>query len=100
MGIAYHTLYAADGQTANVADRWYVGTVTVTYPSTTTTATGTVAVSWTEPVPMPYTVLVSPVENMTWWIAAGTRTPTGFTLSVASPITGLTGGTVEILIVS
>lgn len=98
MGIAYHNLYAADGQILNVADRAYFGTVTIVYTSTSGTATGTaVVVTWTEPVPTPYCVLVSPIEQMTWWITA--KTTLGFTFNYAG-LVSLSGGSLECLVVS
>lgn len=100
MGIAYHTLYAADGTTANVADRWYFGTVTATYASAGAGLTSTVVVTWTEPIPGPYCAVMSPVEDCTWYMTS--KTSTGFTLNVWPRLlaNALAGGTVEILIVS
>lgn len=100
MGISYHSLYAADGTTLNVADRAYFGTLTATYPAAAVGVVSTLAVTWTEPVPMPYTAVMSPVEDSTYFITA--KTTLGFTLNVAprTALLTLAGGTVEILLVS
>lgn len=98
MGVPFHTLYAADGMLPNVADRFYAGTISITYTSTSGAATGTaVVVTWTEPVPTPYTVLASPIENMVWWITA--KTTTGFTFNYQG-IVSLSGGSIECLVLS
>lgn len=101
MGIAYHTLYTPDGAGTNLFDRITLGTVTAVYPAATATgALTTIAVSWTEPVPTPYTVLMSPVEDCTYFITS--KTTVGFTLNLNSRLlTGtLTGASVECFILS
>lgn len=101
MGIAYHNLYAADGTTLNVADRAYFGTVSVTYAAAVAgAATVPVVVTWQEPIPMPYFVALSPIEDCTWFITA--KTTLGCTLNVQSRLltTTLLGGTTEMLIIS
>lgn len=100
MGIAYHTLYAVDGQTLNVADRAFFGTVTAVYASATAGLVSTVAVTWTEPVMLPYCAIMSPIEQCQYSITS--RTTTGFTLNVypGTALLALAGGSVEILIVS
>lgn len=101
MGIAYHTMYAPDGTTPNLFDRLIVGNLTAVYPAGVSTgAASTVAVTWGEPVVTPYTVLMSPVEDCTYFVTS--KTTVGFTLNVNSRLaTGtLTGASVEIFILS
>jgi hypothetical protein len=98
MGIAYHTLYSADGTILNIADRAYLGTITVVYGSSSGTAAITpVVVTWTEPIPMPYTVIASPIENATYWFTS--KTTIGFTLNAVGTAS-LVGGSMEVLIIS
>lgn len=101
MGIAYHTMYAPDGAGLNLFDRVVTGTVTAVYAAGVSTgAASTVAVTWSEPIVTPYTVLMSPVEDCTYFVTA--KTTVGFTLNVNSRLaTGtLTGASVECFILS
>lgn len=101
MGIAYHNLYVADGTGLNVADRVFLGTVTAIYAAGGGAgAASTIAVTWTEAVPVPYTAVMSPVEDCTYFISA--KTNLGFTLNVLPRLAAntLAGGTVKLLIVS
>lgn len=101
MGIAYHTIYAPDGAGLNLFDRVVAGTVTAVYPAGTSTgATSVIAVVWNEPVITPYTVLMSPVEDCTYFVTA--KTTVGCTLNLNPRLaTGtLTGASVECFILS
>ncbi len=100
MGIAYHTLYAPDGLALNLFDRANIGTVTATYGAGTTTGVATaVAVTWSEPISTPYWASDSKIEAGSSLIT--NRTSTGFTFTMTPNATAtLTGGSVEILIVS
>lgn len=101
MGISYHSLYTPDGAGVNLFDRLVAGTVTATYPSGASAGVAsTVAVTWGEPVPTPYTVLVSPVEDSTYFITS--KTATSCILNVAPRLAAstLAGGTVEVLLFS
>lgn len=101
MGIAYHTTYAPDGTALNLFDRVVLGTVTAVYGAGTTTGTPTaVAVTWAEPIPTPYAAIASPIEDAAYFISG--RTSTGFTLTATPRVlaTTLTGGSVEIVIIS
>jgi hypothetical protein len=95
MGIAYHTLYAADGLGLNVADRAYVGTVSVTYAATSGTAAATAAVTWTEPVPTPYCAVPCMKEQANFWFTS--MVSTGFTFNIAG-LASLSGATIEVAI--
>lgn len=100
MGIAYHTSYAVDGCGLNAANRVYLGSVTATYAAAAPGVASTVAVTWTEPVPISYTALMSPTEDCTYFISA--KTTVSLTLNVLPRLAAnsLVGGTVEILIIS
>lgn len=101
MGIAYHTLYAPDGAALNLFDRAILGTVTATYGAGTTTGVATaVAVTWSEPIVPTYFAAVSPIEDAAYYITG--RTTTGLTLNAVPRVlaTTLTGGSVEILLIS
>lgn len=101
MGIAYHNIYAVDGAALNVADRVFMGTVAVTYTAAAAgVATTPVVLVWQEPIPTPYHVTLSPIEDCTWFITA--KTTLGCTVNVFPRLAAnsLVGGTTEILIVS
>lgn len=100
MGIAYHNFYSPDGLGLNLFDRAIVGTATAVYPAAATSASSTIAVSWTEPVPTPYAVIMSPIEDSTYFITS--KTTVGFTLNVNARLSAstLAGGSVELFIIS
>lgn len=101
MGIAYHSIYSPDGAGLNLFDRAVVGTLTAVYTvGASAGAASTIAVAWTEPVPTPYAVVMSPVEDSTYFITA--KTTVGFTLNVAPRLAAstLAGGSVELIILS
>ncbi len=100
MGIAYHNIYAVDGAGLNDAFRIYHGTVTAVYPSAGAGIASTVVVTWTEPIPLPYTAVLSPIEDCTYFFNA--RTALGCTLNVLPRLAAnaLAGGSVEIMISS
>lgn len=101
MGIAYHSFYSPDGLGLNLFDRAVVGTITAVYPSGATSGgASTLAVTWSEPVPTPYTVLMSPIEDSTYFVTS--KTTVGFTLNVNPrlAISQVTGGSVELFILS
>lgn len=95
MGVAFHTMYAADGlENFEVFDRIFVGVMYVTYASGS--ATATVSVTWTEPVPMPYFVDFDVPENAA--VYASSRTSLGFTANIAAKTSTLAGGTLGVMI--
>lgn len=101
MGIAYHTIYSPDGAGLNLFDRVVAGTVTAVYPTGATSGGAvTLAVSWSEPVVTPYTLLMSPIEDCTYFFTS--KTAIGCVLNVNPRLAtaSLTGGSVEILILS
>jgi hypothetical protein len=100
VGVAYHTLYTPDGAGVNLADRIVIGSVTVTYASGSAGAAVTTAVSWAGRIPTPYTLLMSCVEDCTYY--ATSRTYTSLSLVVAPRLAAnsLAGGTVELLFIS
>lgn len=100
MGIAYHTLYAPDGVGLNLFDRAIVGTVTAIYPSVGAGSLSSVAVSWTEPVITPYALVMSPIEDCTYYFT--NKTALGCTLNVLPRLAAntLSGGSVEIIMQS
>lgn len=101
MGVAYHTAYAPDGATVNLFDRIVIGTVTAVYGAGVSTgAAVTVALTWGEAVVSNYTLLLSPIEDSTHFFTS--KTATGAVLNVSSRLaTGtLTGGSVEVLLLS
>lgn len=101
MGIAYHTQYSPDGAGLNLFDRVVTGTVTATYGAGASSgAASTVTVTWGEAVVTPYTVLMSPVEDCTYFFTS--KTPTSCVLNVAPRLAAstLAGGVVEVLLVS
>ena len=100
MGIAYHTIHAPDGAGLNLFDRVTIGTITAVYPSAATSVTSTLAVTWSEPVATPYTVILSPIEDCTYFIT--NKTTVGFTLNVSPRLAAnaLAGGSVEILLLA
>lgn len=101
MGISYHSIYAPDGAGLNLSDRVVAGTVTAVYTlGASAGAASTIAVTWAEPIPTPYAVVMSPVEDSTYFISA--KTTVGFTLNVAPRLAAstLAGGSVELIILS
>lgn len=100
MGISYHNVYTPDGVGTNLFDRIVLGTVTAVYPAAATSASSTIAVTWGEPIPTPYAVLMSPVEDCTYFVSS--KTTVGFVLNVNARIAAntLAGGSVECLILS
>jgi hypothetical protein len=100
VGIAYHTIHAPDGAGLNLFDRVTIGTITAVYPAAALTVTSTLAVSWTEPVATPYTAIMSPIEDCTYFIT--NKTTVGFTLNVNARLATntLAGGSVEILLLA
>ncbi len=101
MGVAYHTFVSPDGAGLNLFGHAVLGTVTAVYGAGVSTgAAVTVAMTWGEPVVTSYTLLMSPIEDCTHFFTS--KTTTGAVLNVNSRLaTGtLTGGSVEVLILS
>ena len=101
MGIPYHTIMANDGLALNNANRVFLGSITATYTAAGAgAATTPVVLTWTEPVPTPFSVFMSPIEDCTWFITA--KTTLGCTLNVLPRLAAnsLAGGVVQLLIIS
>jgi hypothetical protein len=100
MGIAYHNVYAPDGAALNLFDRVTLGTVTVTYPAATAGASSTIVATWNEPIVTGYTALISPIEDCTYFISARTTTSCLLTVNARLATNTLSGGAVELLLIS
>jgi hypothetical protein len=102
MGLSYHNMYAADGlEYFQVADRIYFGTQDVVYTSAAGAGSAvSTTVSWTEPVPTPYAVFVSPVEDSAYYITSKTTTSFVLNMTPRTAALSLAGGTAVCVIVA
>ena len=101
MGVAYHTLYAPDGAPVNLFDRVVLGTITVTYAAAASSgASVATTVTWGEPILGPYAVFVSPTEDSTYFVTGKAATSLTLTMAPRLVSASLTGGNVELLLIS
>jgi hypothetical protein len=95
-------MYAVDGLNGyNVADRIYTGNVDVTYiAGASSGASVATTVTWTEPVPTPYGVYPSPVEDSRIYFTS--KTTTSFVMTVVPGLgtATLAGGVVPCMIIA
>jgi hypothetical protein len=101
VGISYHSAYAPDGAALNLFDRVVIGTVTATYGAGVSTGASVVTtLTWTEPVASTYTIIVSPIEDSTSFFTAKTQLSAVMTMNSRLATGTLTGGPVEVLILT